>query len=255
MQTYEKLLNGFVGQSKDILGNKLVGIYLHGSAVMGFFNPDKSDIDLIAVVNESLTDEEKRNYLSMLVKANDEAPAKGIEMSIVKDGVCSPFVYPTPFELHFSAGCLDWYRSSPEDFVQKMNGEDKDLAAHFTVIRSRGKVLFGKPVNEVFGTVEKRYYFDSIWFDIEGAKEDIADNTMYIILNLTRVLAYAKDELILSKKEGGEWGLTNLPNEYSKLIASALGEYERNIIPDYDISLCKSYAEYMVDEIRKYKNV
>jgi len=40
---------------------------------------------------------------------------------------------------------------------------------------------------------------------------------MYITLNLARVLAYQKDHLILSKKEGGEWGLANLVEKYQFL--------------------------------------
>ena len=33
------LINKFVNRSKDILKENLVGIYLHGSSVMGCFNP------------------------------------------------------------------------------------------------------------------------------------------------------------------------------------------------------------------------
>lgn len=36
-------LGRFVNQSQSILQDNLVGIYLHGSAVMGCFNPAKSD--------------------------------------------------------------------------------------------------------------------------------------------------------------------------------------------------------------------
>ena len=47
----EKIINDFVEQSKAILQTNLVGVYLHGSAVMGCFNPLKSDLDLIVVVD------------------------------------------------------------------------------------------------------------------------------------------------------------------------------------------------------------
>lgn len=36
-------LGRFVNQPQSILQDNLVGIYLHGSAVMGCFNPAKSD--------------------------------------------------------------------------------------------------------------------------------------------------------------------------------------------------------------------
>lgn len=54
---------------------------------------------------------------------------------------CNPFVYPTPFGLHFSAAHLKWFQENPDDYVKKMNGTDKDLAAHFTIINHCGVVF------------------------------------------------------------------------------------------------------------------
>ena len=50
----EDLINGFIEQSKEILRENIVGVYLHGSLAMGCFNPKRSDTDLIIVVNEPL---------------------------------------------------------------------------------------------------------------------------------------------------------------------------------------------------------
>ena len=94
-----KITSQFVEQSRKILGDNFTGVYLHGSAVMGCYNPDKSDIDLIVVVNDFLSDNVKRKFMEAVVALNEEGPAKGIEMSIVTKAVCNPFVYPTPFEL------------------------------------------------------------------------------------------------------------------------------------------------------------
>lgn len=239
----------FTEESKRILGDNLVGVYLHGSAVMGCFNPEKSDVDLLVVVNEEPTDTVKRAFLDMVVSLNENGPAKGIEMSVVRRGVCKPFVYPTPFELHFSKMHLDWYRSNPEDYIAKMKGTDRDLAAHITVIRARGVCLCGESIDEVFGEVPKQDYMDSLWYDIADAEEDIAEDTMYLTLNLARVLAFQKDGSVLSKKEGGEWGLKNLPEKYHMLLLDALSEY-RGETPGYDISAAKEYAGAMLRLIR-----
>ena len=244
------LINEFVNRSKDILKENLVGIYLHGSSVMGCFNPEKSDIDLIIVVDDKMPDITKKAYMDMIVDLNSYAHAKGIEMSIVRKEVCDPFVYPTPFELHFSAMHLKWYKDNPEDYILKMNGTDKDLAAHFTIIGKRGKSLFGLPIEDVFAVVPKADYLDSIWNDIVEAPEEITENTMYLTLNLARVLAFAKDGLVLSKKEGGEWGLKNIPEEYHRLIEDALSEYGSSVVPQYDKELSVKYAEYMLKSIR-----
>ena len=235
----------FTEECRQILGDNLVGIYLHGSAVMGCFNPDKSDIDFLVVVKEEPSDTMKRAFMDMVVTLSEAGPAKGIEMSIVERSVCNPFVYPTPFVLHFSEGHRTWYRDNPEDYIKKMKGADKDLAAHITVIRARGVCLYGAPIEEVFGEVPAEDYMDSLWYDIADAEEDIAEDTMYLTLNLARVLAFQKDGSVLSKKEGGEWGLKNLPEKYHNLLLAALSEY-RGETPGYDMSIAKGYANEML---------
>ena len=246
----KKVIDKFVQKSEEILKDNLAGIYLHGSAVMGCFNPEKSDLDLIVVVNEPMNDDTKRRFMDMVVELNKEGPAKGIEMSIVTKNVCKPFVYPTPFELHFSVAHIGWYRDNPDDYIQKMKGTDKDLAAHFTIIGKRGKSLCGQPIEDVFEAIPKADYMDSIWDDIAEAQEDILDNTMYITLNLARVLAYKKEGLILSKKEGGEWALNDVPEEYHPLISAAMSEYAGANVVSYDYDLAKSYAKYMLNQIQ-----
>lgn len=249
---YESLLNEFVSQSKEIFAGNLTGIYLHGSAVMGCFNPEKSDLDLLVVIKEDIPDETKRRFMDMVVVLNERAPSKGLELSVVKEDVCNPFVYPTPFELHFSNTHLQWYQNTPQDYVKKMKGIDKDLAAHFTIIYHRGKVLYGKEIFEVFAPIPREAYLDSIWCDIENAVEEIAENPMYLTLNLCRVLAYKRDGLIVSKQEGGEWGIRNiLQPEFQELIGAALREYQSNATMIFDVSVTREYASYILREIKK----
>ena len=245
----DTVINSFAERSKEILQDNLIGIYLHGSAVMGCYNPAKSDIDLIAVVKDPMEDSVKRTFMDMVIELNEKGPAKGIEMSIVKQSVCRPFVYPTPFELHFSAAHTDWYKNDPDDYISKMKGEDKDLAAHFTIIKHRGKCLYGAPIEDTFADVPAQDYIDSIRNDIADAEDEIADNPMYLILNLSRVLAYLKDGLVLSKKEGGEWAQENVPERYHSLIRDALTEYAEDGNIFYDTDLAKDYARYMMGEI------
>jgi len=245
----DNLINGFVERSNAILQDNLVGVYLHGSSVMGCFNPQKSDIDLIVVVERPLPDPIKKEYLDMVVRYNAMGPAKGIEMSIVLRKVCKPFVYPTPYELHFSDGHLDSYTADPDGYFSRMKGVDRDLAAHFTIINRRGKCLCGAPIEKVFAQVPGSDYLDSILYDVEGAAEEIAEHPMYLTLNLARVLAYKEEKLVLSKKEGGDWALRHLPSEYHPLIMDAMREYSENAEVVYDGTLAKRYAEYVLGQI------
>lgn len=251
MEEYRNLIANFVMQNKVILKDNLIGIYLHGSAVMDCFNPKKSDIDLLVVVKSDIPNDVKRRYMDMVVELNQQAPPKGIELSIVKECVCNPFVYPTPFELHFSTAHFNRYRTDPEEYVEKMKGTDKDLAAHFTMIYHRGKTLYGKEIPSVFAEVSQEDYLDSIWYDIENAKDEIVENPMYIILNLCRVLAYKKEHLILSKQEGGKWGLDHISiPDYKDMISAALQEYQTGENMSFDHAVATDFSAYMLEQIK-----
>ena len=92
---YGELLHDFVDATCKALSDNLVGIYLHGSAAMGCFNPASSDIDLIVVIKDALDFDKRRAYIDDMVRLNARAPKKGLEVSVVRREVCDPFVYPT----------------------------------------------------------------------------------------------------------------------------------------------------------------
>ena len=170
-------------------------------------------------------------------------------MSIVSEDSCRNFTYPTPFLLHFSNAHENACKKDPDTFCRTMNGTDRDLAAHFTVIRSVGITLCGKPIDEIFCQVPKEHYLDSIKYDIDNAETEITENPVYTILNLCRTLAYIKENLILSKRQGGEWAMQNLPEPFHPLVRSALQEYSNSGKPTYDNAALCSFACFMLNMI------
>lgn len=250
MILYQGILDGIVSKSKEIIEEKLVGIYLHGSMAMGCFNSDKSDIDVIMVIEDDISDTQKIMLMRQIVYLNQQAPPKGLEISIVKREYCNPFIYPTPFELHFSPMHLPWFKENPQDYVEKMKGEDIDLAAHFTIIRNYGVVLWGEKIENIFAPVPKQNYLESICADIENATEDILEQPIYITLNLCRVLAFVREGLYLSKEQGGNWGIEHLPLEYHSIVAEALECYTSNKEMLIEKMNAVSFAEKVIKLIK-----
>lgn len=237
---------------QNALINKLVGIYVHGSIAFQCFNWDKSDIDFLVVVKEPLTQQEKETIISELLILDKSCPPKGLEMSVILESVCRPFQYPTPYELHFSNSHKERFQENLVEYCREMNGLDKDLAAHIMVINQVGITLCGKDKNQVFGPVSKKDYIDSIMYDIMEVQEEILDNPVYFILNLCRVLAYLEKDLVLSKKQGGEWGLTRTPNVYHDILRNALKAYQSDakfILNMDTIKNAQDFAEYILKRI------
>lgn len=218
-----KILEQIKNEYKNILQDKLTGNYLHGSLAMGCFQPNISDIDFLVVVNDILTDKEKRRLIQSLIDLDDAKPAKGFEMSVLLLKDTKHFTYPTPFILHYSD-------SHKDKFIQEgqlcENGKDPDLAAHITVLKNRGKVIWGQGIDTVFGDVSRDDYLNALVYDIDDAKAIMNENPVYFILNISRTLCYLREGKILSKVEGGQWGLNNLPVKFHGMIQKALKVYK-----------------------------
>ena len=231
-----------------ILSTKLTGIYVHGSIAFGCFRWETSDIDFLVVVNEPLTQFEKESLIKVLLELNPDAPPKGFEMSIILESVCSPFVYPTPYELHFSNAYLEQFRSDLAVQCHSLNGTDKDLAAHITVTRAIGFPLCGKAINEVFSEVPHENYIDCLMYDIENAVDDIINSPVYFTLNLCRVLAYLRDCIVISKAQGGDWGMKHIP-QHATLITAAMMAYTTGTEFIASEDELQKFAAYMLQEI------
>lgn len=234
---------------KNLLDN-LIGVYLHGSLAMNAFNPYISDLDFLIVINEELSADKKYQIIKEIIQLSDTKipPKKGLEFSVVIKKFLEPFVYPTPFELHYSPYWKEKYRNNEVDLTKKKN--DKDLAAHFMVTYFRGICLYGIDIKEIMQEIPRDYYIDSLLYDTNDLVEVIHKDSIYAILNYCRVLYYLKTGKVASKIEGGNWALNTINEKYHKIIKKALKSYEMN---DPDLNFLEreltKFANYMKELI------
>jgi len=87
---------------RQVVGANLIGLYLHGSLAMGCFNPNCSDLDVIAVTAEGMAVETKRAVAAILLQQSG-APHP-IEVSFLRRRDLAPWRYPTPFDFHYKEG-------------------------------------------------------------------------------------------------------------------------------------------------------
>jgi streptomycin 3"-adenylyltransferase len=250
--TYTILLKQIENNYKEILEDNLIGIYIHGSITFGCFHWENSDIDFIVVIRNKITSKIKLQLLKVLENLLEQVPKKGFEMSIVLQRYCQNFVYPTPYELHFSKQCLESYFENPLWLCNDKDSVDYDLAAHFMVIKHCGIVQYGEAIDVVFKEVPKANYIDSIYLDCKDAYQEVIHNPCYVILNLCRVYAYVKDGLILSKQDGGYWGLDNVPTRYRSLIIEMLHVYTNNQPITSERELDVNFCQYMITKLSSY---
>lgn len=244
---YHPALPKLVSVFKENIDHNLIGVYLHGSLAMGCYQPNRSDIDLIVIIAEKMSVQEKKKIIYDLIQTEKEEKVQ-IEMSILLERGLKNFQYPTPYELHYSAFHKTKHLLDPEYLCE--NGLDPDLAAHLVVTRTRGVVLYGNRIESVFPDINNNYFVDSIVKDIESATTDITQDPIYYSLNLCRVLFYLEKRVVSSKKEGGEWAISqNTP--YENWIRECLKAYNNGSQTSRkNEKYLKDFTAYMLQRIQ-----
>lgn len=231
---------------RAILGNNLVGLYLHGSLAMGCFQPERSDIDLLVVSHGPMTIYEKFVAAELLLTLSLQP--RPIEVSFLTHKQLHPWRHPAPYDFHYGEDHRDRMAADLADEGWRawndVRRRDPDLAAHVAVTRARGICVFGQPIPDLFPEVPMEDYMAAVVDDFHWAQGYLETNATYAILNGCRILAYQDDGRILSKDEGGVWGLANMPASHHPLIALALKDYRTNHNPPFDPTAIGSFMTF-----------
>jgi hypothetical protein len=227
-------LLSLTGSTREILGDALVGVYPHGSLMLGGWRPDRSDIDVLVMVDRSLTSTEK----SLLAEAWSEeslpCPAIGLELSVVRrEAVLQPTPRP-PFELHVTTAL-------PDRKVVDGHGHpgDPDLVLHFAVCHRLGFTLFPE--------VPRPKVLSRLADELTWAVEHVP--TEYAVLNACRAWRYAVDGSLVSKVDGGRWAAERLAEPELSLVRAAVA-VQSGEAGEVDAAAARAFAERLRDVIR-----
>lgn len=240
-----KVLRETLSNIHAILGGNLVGIYLYGSLAMGCFQPKSSDIDVILVVKEKLPEEQGRRILEHLKAACSRE--RRVELSIIGADVVRNPRYPLLVDLHY-----EYWGNVFE------NEEDKEILSNLYTTKERGFCVWGAPISDVFAKIPARYHLRSVIQDIQHTRRHLHDKpedagynvAVYWVLSSCRILAFIREGRVLSKLEGGQWGLANPPEKHHSLIERALALYQgKKDNGFWNSKELDAFADYMTDVI------
>ncbi len=185
-----------------VLGGQLRAAYLHGSAVLGGWVPGRSDVDMMFVAADDLSDAAARRAGQVLREGAAGCPGRELECSVVTVTQARRPAPPWPFVLHVTAG-----PGKPGNTVRpggQLSG-DADLLMHYAVCRAAGWPACGPPPRELIGAIPRRailgYLASELSWGVEHASE------AYAVLNACRALSYLSDDTIVSKIAGGQAAL------------------------------------------------
>jgi Domain of unknown function (DUF4111)/Nucleotidyltransferase domain len=217
----------------------LVGICVHGSAVLGDFVAGSSDLDVLVVVEDDVDDAVLERITDVLASDRQMA-ASGLEASVVARSAAASPAPPWPFFVHVT--------TAPEDrkVVSGRNQPgDPDLVLHYAVARESGWSATGPQPAELFGSLPSHTVLEQMADELRWAARNASGS--YAVLNACRALCFSREGLICSKSQGGEWALAR--GIEREVVASALAARAEGASSPPDDE-AKRWVLAVADEIR-----
>ena len=194
-RAYADAVAGVLGEA---LGPALVGVYLHGSAAFGDYDPARSDVDILAVCAAPLTASERARLGARLGREAVPCPAPaGLEFSLVTQAAARDPARDPPYELH------GW-----DEHGRMRSGDDRgdpDLPLHFAVVRQIGIAVWGPPAADVVRDVPPDERIALVADELDWAVAHASRSTQ--VLTACRAWALSVDGRFRSKRGAAEWAL------------------------------------------------
>ena len=240
--------------SNQLNGN-LLGLYLHGSMVLGGFDEASSDIDMIGVIKDELSLKEKIALSSLLLSLNKKPRPIDIEFFIKDDFVrwqgspASHFYFSDYWIEKYEKIALGGDDASDLLAVVNPGGE---ATADFKIAKENGVCLYGMPTTKLLPVISDEIFLGFISSGVNQyyVESDNDEQSSFLILQLCRILAYKQIREILSKHKAAEWALDTLPSSLHSIIRTALftkyGFGEKTIYTKED---ALSFKAHMVERI------
>lgn len=211
------LIGTILSRIQDILGEKLVGLYLYGSLVTGDFDEEISDVDLTAALAADVDDAEFESLRRMHC---DLAASHGAWDGRIE--VC-----------YIALDALNTVRTRQSPIVNISPGEPfhrmrsrKEWLLNWYLLREEGLTLYGPPPRTIIEPIFPEEFIQSIKDHARAWRDWVQDahtrgSQAYAILSLCRCLYACRHGTQTSKRQAATWAAHQVP-EWSALFADAL---------------------------------
>jgi len=202
---FAKLL---AGSCARVLGETVAGVILHGSLTLGDYVPGRSDVDLLVVVDDPLTNAQFTVLTEAVAGLRPRAPGRVDLRVVTRQVAASPTLSP-PMEAYIKVTP----RSGSGLYVERRHPGERDLVVEFSICRAHGRRLLGAAPAELIGEVPAEWVL-TVGDAQLAAWEAIGDDPKYAeltVLTTCRAWRLAEEGRHGSKTAAGEWALRRDP--------------------------------------------
>jgi streptomycin 3"-adenylyltransferase len=237
---------------EEVLRDKLMGAYLHGSAVLDGLRP-ASDLDVLAVSAGRLSDSERELFARQFLHTSGAYPApsrRPLDIEVVCVTDVRPWRYPPRVEFHYG----EWLRESFERRDgQAMSARfDPDVTIAIALTLAAGAVLVGPAPAQLLDTIPMPDLHRAMLEGIEPLVENLEWDTWNVLLTLARIWHTLDSGAIVSKSVAAEWAISRLTSTDATILRRARDWYlGRGADPSAELRReARSTAASMLREIR-----
>jgi predicted nucleotidyltransferase len=188
---------------RQVLGGNLVGVYVGGSYALGGYVPGRSDLDVAAVVRESLAREAVDEVVGAVRHEALPCPARKLELVVYTEDAARNPSPDADFELNLNTGADEPFRLDTDP----QPGEGHWFAIDRSVLAANGVALYGPPAGEVF-TAPRQEDLIPLLADVLRWYRDHDPDSDDALLNAGRALRFAREGVWVPKTELREWAKT-----------------------------------------------
>lgn len=216
---------------REVLGDDVLGAYLHGSAVLGGLRPT-SDVDVLVVTRRSATRDERRAVVERLMAISGRrarlGPTRPVELTVLVASEVRPWRYPPTADLQYG----EWLRDEYEQGAIPEAETSPDLALLVTMVLLGDRPLIGPAPAALLDPVPPADLRRALLAGVPGLLADLEDDTRNVVLTFARIWTTLATGEIRSKDTAADWALARLPAEHRAVLARArelylAGEHER----------------------------
>ena len=213
MDLSEKTLESFVRDLREFFGDRLVSVVLYGSIVFNDLAPGYGDLDFLVVVDDDLSDEDRRGLVELrkpLRSAESSIYAKMLEGAFLPRKMLDPTVKGKAF----------WWGTSGERLHE--TNQLGPLVLH--VIRERGLVIWGEDIRPEIPPPSRDEMVSEVRDFVEGMKSHGHGGGLHSIdwlLTAARLLLWLREGRLSSKTEAAEWGRLNAKGAWRECLPMA----------------------------------
>jgi hypothetical protein len=235
------------------LREDLTGVYLHGSLALNCFNPQRSNINLLVVIKQDITEPTLWDVIRLMIRHSGKPYP--YMLAIVKESALFPWRYPVPFEFYYSEPIRMFYETMLTEGIQKRNTQatHHDLALHIACVRHHGICLAGQEVDYTFPVIPRLDYVDALMREVRSQYDNVMFDPVLAILTLCRAYYFLAEGKLASKDEAAVWVLKSLKADFYPVVSCLLDYYrgDADIIPfdPIDVAKCAAYLEARVSDL------